>query len=343
MQSRFRIIAGVLPAVALVPALALAPLAACSPAKEAGVPATESAAPSAEADLDAVVKKAEEEIEKVRLTMGASRETKIEVVGAAPTGVPGLVELKLRVTREGRSAVRRLPVTPDMKFAVAGSILPLGIIPRMRVDLDNVKLTDVPVRGNADAEVTIVEYSDFQCPYCRASQPAIDQILREYEGRVKLVYKHYPLKIHDWAMDSSLLAECARVQKPELFWKLHDFYYTQSTVINQTNVFEKSREQVKDEGIDMDAFNKCYLEAEQTEAILANVDEGKTIGVRGTPAFLVNDVFMSGTLTYEITNAIILEELGEAQPGEPAGEPPAGEAPEAAPAPAEEAPPAAGS
>jgi protein-disulfide isomerase len=320
MHPRFR---NVLGALAIL-SLALAPLAACSPAKEGGntapggapgTAASEPAAPAGGIDVDAVVKKAQGDTEKIRLTMAASRETKIEVVGGKPGAIPGTVDLKIRVSREGRTAIRRLPVTADLKYAIVGAVLEIGRIPRLRVDLENVNLKDVPVRGNPNAPVTVVEYGDFQCPFCRASQPNIDRLLKEYDGKVKLVFKHYPLQMHEWAMDAALLSECARRQKPALFWKLHDYYYDPSTKLRRANILELTQAKIKGEGIDMDAFNKCYLDHEPLERIQKEIDEGKTIGVRGTPAFLINDVFLSGAIPYGILNAITLEELGQPAAG----------------------------
>ena len=325
MHPRYTHFAAALPLLALL----LAPLAACSPGDEPSAPDQATEAPAAATpagagvDLDAVLEQAKGMTEKIRLTMAAARETKIEVIGAEPGPLPGLVDLKLRVTREGRSAIRRVTVTADLKTAVVGEFVSLGSIPRMRVEMENVDLADVPSRGNPEAEVTIVEYSDFQCPFCRAVNPLIEKLQREHEGRIRVVYKHYPLKIHDWAMDASILAECARKQKSEVFWDLHDYYYESAKDISRENILSLTQERVKDQGIAMDAFNKCYLEQEPAEDIQADIDEGKSVGVRGTPAFLINDVFASGALAYDILNAIVLEELGRSQPpgaGETPGE-----------------------
>ncbi len=262
------------------------------------------------ADLDRTVALAKEKVGTLRFNLSVSRETKIEVLGAKPSRLPGLVDLRLRVTRDDRSAFRHVLVTPDLRYVMLGMVLRLGEIPRMRVDVDNLELKDAPVRGDVNAPVTIVEYSDFQCPYCRASQEAISQLLQEYEGKVKLVYRHYPLSIHPWAGDAAILSECARVQKPALFWKLHDYYYGSTQRLSRENILAKTQEQIAGDGIDKDRFNKCYLEQETAPVIKQGLNEGRSLGIRGTPSFVVNDVFISGRQPYEVLSAIVLEELG---------------------------------
>jgi len=316
MKSRFwRMVAG--PSLAV---LALLVLPACSKQEETP---DGKMAQAGRADMAETIELAKKNIDKFRFSMQASPETKIEVLDARPSRIPGLAELKLRVTKEDRSAIRRVSVTTDLKYVIRGEILPLGEVPRLRVDRENLHLKDAPVRGNPSAPITIVEYADFQCAYCRAMDPVVQRALHEYEGRVKVVFRHYPLRSHVWALDAALLSECARRQKPELFWKLHDFYY-QTGDITLDNILAKTQENLKPAKIDVDKFNKCYLERQPEPVVTASLAEGKSIGVRGTPAFLVNDVFLSGAQPYELLNAIILEELkreGQKPPSTAGGTP----------------------
>jgi len=265
---------------------------------------------AAQPDVSRTIDLAKQNATKLRLNLGASPETKIEFLGARPSAVPGIVDLKLRVSREDRTAIRTVSVTSDMKYVLSGILVPLGQVPRRRVLMENIDLKNVPSRGRPDAPVTIVEYADFQCLYCRASQETMDRALREYEGKVRLVFKQYPLSSHPWGAKTALLSECARRQKPEVFWKLHDFYFNQAKGFDVDTILQQTQEVLKNDGLDVEKLNKCYLEEEAGPSIKKSLDEGKSIGVRGTPAFLVNDVFLTGALPYPVLNAIILEELG---------------------------------
>jgi protein-disulfide isomerase len=263
-------------------------------------------------DVERVVELAKENVEKLRLSIPAARETQLEILGARPSPVTGLVELDVRVSREGRTAVRRLLISPDLKFVVRGLVVPVGKVPRVRIVMENVTLEGAATRGKADAPVTIVEYSDFQCPFCRQSQPMLERALREYEGKVKLVFKHLPLRGHAWALDAALLSECVRLQDPgpEVFWRLHDFYFDSGTALRQNTILEATVDFLKGEEIDGAKLTKCYQDQETADRVRQDMDESRVIGVKGTPAFLVNDVLLSGALAYDVLNAVIMEELG---------------------------------
>lgn len=158
-----------------------------------------------------------------------------------------------------------------------------------------------PVRGNPDAPVTIVEYSDFQCPYCAQGYETMEEVLEKYPNDVKFVFQHFPLtRIHPWAKAASIAAVCAAEQDEDAFWTLHDAYFDNQGDFNVDNVVEKSKEILADSGIDMAAWESCagdesseaYQAAEtQVEADLA---EGQELGVSGTPGFFVNGEFLNG-------------------------------------------------
>ncbi len=261
-------------------------------------------------DVSGTIALAEKNMEKLRLNLVATRDTKIEILGARPGPIPGLVELKMRASREGRTAIRRVMVSSDFAYVVQGIVVPVGKVPRQRVEMENVDLKGAPVRGNPDAPVTIVEYSDFQCPFCSASQPALERIMKEYEGKVKLVFKHYPLEMHPWALDAAIISECARMQKPDVFWKLHDHLFARPAQITTENILEETIKLLGPDGIDAERLTKCHLEQETAPAIHKDLDEGQVIGVVGTPVFLINDVFLSGNTQFEILDAIVKEEMG---------------------------------
>ncbi len=158
----------------------------------------------------------------------------------------------------------------------------------------------LPARGNAEAPVTIVEFSDFQCPYCSRGAKTAEQILAKYPNDVKLVFMHYPLNFHPWAKPAAVATVCAAEQSPDAFWTLHDKYFAHQKEITPQNVVAKSKEFLKDSGIDMEKWAACAgdQESEAYKAAAASVDAdmalGQKLGVRGTPGFFVNGRFLSG-------------------------------------------------
>ena len=158
-----------------------------------------------------------------------------------------------------------------------------------------------PIRGNPDAPVTIVEYSDFQCPFCARGFQTMEEVLEKYPNDVKFVFQHFPLtQIHPWAKPAAIATECAANQSPEAFWTLHDAYFANQKELNPGNVVEKSKEYLADSGIDLAQFETCAgdTSSEAYKAAQAEVDAefttGQELGVSGTPGFFVNGEFLNG-------------------------------------------------
>lgn len=157
-----------------------------------------------------------------------------------------------------------------------------------------------PVKGNPEAPVTIVEFSDFQCPYCSRGTATMNEILAKYGDDVKVVFKHFPLGFHPWAKPAAIAANCARSQKPDAFWTLHDGYFANQKEITPENVIEKSKGYLANTGVDLAQWSDCATnqESEAYKAAAAAVDAdqafGQRVGVSGTPGFFVNGEFVNG-------------------------------------------------
>ncbi|MDA8017046.1 MAG: DsbA family protein [Thermoanaerobaculia bacterium] len=157
-----------------------------------------------------------------------------------------------------------------------------------------------PIRGNAEGVVTIVEFSDFQCPYCARGADTVEQLLEQYPNDIKFVFMHYPLGFHPWARPAAIATECAANQSDEYFWLLHDKYFEDQKALNTENVLEKTRGYLEGSGIDMASWTACAEDTDSDEykAAAAKVGQemslGQSMGVSGTPGFLVNGQLLSG-------------------------------------------------
>lgn len=187
-----------------------------------------------------------------------------------------------------------------------------------RMDRLAAEIEGEPIRGNPDAPVTIVEYSDFQCPYCARGYETMEQVLEKYPNDVKFVFKHFPLvQIHPWARPAAIAAECAANQNGEAFWTLHDAYFENQGALNPTNVVEKSKEYLDGSGIDMAAWEACAgdtaSEAYQAAAakVDADLEAGQELGVSGTPGFFVNGEFLNGAQPISAFEPLIEQARGE--------------------------------
>lgn len=157
----------------------------------------------------------------------------------------------------------------------------------------------LPVRGNPNAPITIVEFSDFQCPFCARGADTMEQILEKYDD-VKFVFKHFPLSFHPWAKPAAIAAHCAAEQKDAAFWSLHDKYFEDQKAITPDNVITKSKEYLKGAGIDLATWSDCAENKESdaykaaSQAVDADMALGSKHGVSGTPGFFVNGRFLNG-------------------------------------------------
>ncbi len=167
-----------------------------------------------------------------------------------------------------------------------------------------------PVRGSATAPVTIVEYSDFHCPFCRRVQPTLTALLEKYPGKVRLVYKHLPLDgLHPQARRVSEAAWCAG--KQDKFWDFHDAVYADSG--NDASDGTLTR-YATTAGLDTAAFTACLANPEAKAAIQRDVAEGEALGLNSTPGFFVNGREVRGAQPIEAFEALIDEELRGGRP-----------------------------
>ena len=160
-----------------------------------------------------------------------------------------------------------------------------------------------PSRGPASAPVTLIEFSDFQCPFCARINPSLEQVLAKYGDKVRLVFRQFPLGFHANAQKAAEASLCAEQQGR--FWQLHDAMFK--------NQGELAVEQLKAKaaGLGMDAttFGRCLDEGRFAAAVQADLEDGQAAGVEGTPALFVNGRFINGAVPFEDIAKVIDDEL----------------------------------
>jgi protein-disulfide isomerase len=174
----------------------------------------------------------------------------------------------------------------------------------------------MPLRGNPDAKVTIVEFSDFQCPYCKRGAAVIDEVIKKHGDKVRLAFAHFPLSFHPWAKPASIAAICAGNQNPDAFWAMHDAYFANQRKLTPKNIMSESKTYAASAKIDVSKWEACtkegsseYLAAAKTVDDLMEL--GKKYNVRGTPAFFVNGEFINGVAPLAKFESLIQTALGE--------------------------------
>lgn len=166
-----------------------------------------------------------------------------------------------------------------------------------------IEIGQAPVKGAANAPITIVEWSDFQCPFCARVTPTLGQVEKEYGDKVRLVFKHMPLPMHPNAPGAHAAAEAAHRQGR--FWEMHDRIFAAPNQLSSEQYVVYATEL----GLDLDQFKTDSSSAEVQARIAADVDQAAQVGVTGTPAFFINGRFLSGAQPFESFKRMIDEEL----------------------------------
>lgn len=171
----------------------------------------------------------------------------------------------------------------------------------LRVTIDS---EGFPSKGPADASVTIVEFSDFECPYCARINPTLERVVETYGDKVRIVFRQFPLNnIHPNAQKAAEASLCAHEQ--EKFWQMHDAMFKEQRSLGVEQLKEKAGRL----GLDTDAFNECLDSSRYADAVAADLQEGSRAGITGTPAIFINGRFLSGAQPYEEISRLIDSEL----------------------------------
>lgn len=167
----------------------------------------------------------------------------------------------------------------------------------------SIEAGDNPAMGPADAPVTIVEFSDFQCPACGRAYPTIKRLMQQYQGKVRLVFRDYPLAMHPQAPKAAEAAACAHEQGK--FWDMHDRLFANQQKLAVADLKATASEM----GLDTARFNACLDSGEFTNNWQADMAEGRKYGVSATPTFFINGRMIGGAAPYQNFAAIVEEEL----------------------------------
>ena len=213
---------------------------------------------------------------------------------------PNIVEL-LRAERR-RDAANKLQARLAAERKVAVTYDPY------RLQFNNDK---APSLGKSDAPVTLVEFSDFQCPFCQGAVPTIKQVEKKYGDKVRIVYRQFPIpNLHPFALKAAEASLCANEQSK--FWEMHDAMFADQKKLAVSDLKQTARQL----GIDGKKFDACMDTGRYVEQVQNDQKEGQRAGVTGTPAIYLNGTPVEGgSVPFSVLDAAIERELARAKPG----------------------------
>jgi len=211
----------------------------------------------------------------------------------------------------------------ELKYLTSGNEVAKGIITRefiafdeadpwLRADVSKLHLADHATIGPDNAPVTIVEFADFECPYCARAYNEIETLVNTtYKDKVRLIWKNFPLPAHTWAMQAAIAAECARQQNPAALFDFARGFYRDQSDITPQNLREHIDQYGAASKLDMKALNACLLSDDTEKKIAIDKADGDLIHVQSTPTFLVNGVMVVGLPTSNVFDFVITSQLKE--------------------------------
>jgi protein-disulfide isomerase len=169
----------------------------------------------------------------------------------------------------------------------------------------DIKVGDSPIRGSKDAKVTIVEWADFQCPFCVRVNPTLEKVAKEYGDKVRFSFKHLPLSMHAKARAAHEASEAAHRQGK--FWEMHDLIFASPKDLSPATYLRYAGEM----GLDIDQYKSDISSTSVRKVVDDDLATARKLGVSGTPSFFINGRFLSGAQPYGSFARVIDEELAK--------------------------------
>ena len=287
-------------AALLLSGIAIAQTQPAHPAKSAAKPAA--AAPTA---AGTTALPSEDTVNSFMFQMvGYDPTVTWKVTEIRPSELPGLAEVSFVVTNAQGSNVNRLLVSADGKHAITGDILPFGAKPFDDARAKLEKGVNGPAKGPAKAAVTIVEFSDMQCPHCAKAASSIDQLLAQ-EPDAHFVFQNFPLPAHNWAEKAAGYVDCVGRASNDAVWKFIQKTFDEQANITEANADEKLKAIATASGANGDEVAACAAKPDTKARVEASVALGKSVDVNATPTLFINGRNVPGGTPVDLLKKIV--------------------------------------
>ena len=223
----------------------------------------------------------------LRNLFGWGPEYKINLGPVTPAEIPGLMKIPVSVDHAGQNEKGTVYTTKDAHFMFRGEIRDMTKNP-FADNLAKITTADSPSTGPAGAKLTVVEFSDFECPHCQEAFNILKQIEPEFP-QVRWVFKNFPLEqLHPWAMSAALAGRCVYKSSNAAFLKFQDSVFTNQSAITPDNAWDMLTGYAVAAGASADALHSCMTDPAAKSSVEADIAEGKSLQVESTPTFFIN-------------------------------------------------------
>ena len=219
--------------------------------------------------------------------IGWEPQTTWKIVSIKPSKAEGLTEVMVQISGPQGQGGQTFFVSADGKHAVFGDIVPFGQHPFAEMRLELEKKAKGPSRGPAAAPVTVVEFSDLQCPHCKEAAPTVEKLLSE-NPNIHFIFQNFPLPMHNWALKGAAYADCVGKASNEGFWKFISGVYAAQADITAENADQKLTDLADQAGVKGADIAACSTLPETQTRVENSIALGKAVGVTATPTLFIN-------------------------------------------------------
>lgn len=252
-------------------------------------------------------------IETARTHMRIPREMEVRFIEKKKSPLPGFYSVKILVFAPDREMPLIVYVDEAGEKVILGSLVIKGenvsvkeageARPR-KFDMKQFEIEKSAIRGNPNARVTIVEFSNFRCSYCQISWTKMERMLERHPQTIRYIFKHFPLKSLQGSFELSEIAASAQVLSDEAFWFIHDFFFSPEgqMIIREdlSVVIQKVEEVLKNKGFDVKGFKSALESGKGRKKVMEDIVVGNKIPVMGTPTVIVNGDFITGEFNDQV-------------------------------------------
>lgn len=266
---------------------------------------------------------------QLRVTYNVPPTVKVIISAPHASEFPNYDAISVTFDGDGKKKSYDFLLSKDQKTLIRMSKMDLGKDPYAEV-MNKIDVKGRPIRGNPKAKVVVVNYDDFECPFCsRVHQTLFPELLKEYGDRVEFIYKDFPLsEIHPWAIHAAVDANCLAAQSTDAYWDFADYIHSNQQVVNGQKERDKQfaeldKTTLSEAGkfkLDPAKLQACTKEQKE-DAVKASVKEGESLGITGTPTMFVNGQMLDGARPIAEFRTVFdsaLQQAGVPAPAHPA-------------------------